>query len=82
MYREIYGKELTHSHEGGEVPQSAQQAGDPGESIFQFKSRGKKPMSLFEGRQAEGVHSYRGSAFLFFVLFQLLELGPFCPFKC
>lgn len=68
MYREIYGKEPTHSYEGGEVPQSARQAGDPGESIFQFRSRGKKRNQCpcwKAGRQEE---------------FTLAEAPPFCSF--
>ena len=32
----------TASYEGWEVPQSTRQVGDPGELIFQFKSKGRK----------------------------------------
>ena len=76
MYKDIYDKEPTHSYEGREVPPSTLQATDPGEPVFQFKSKGwkKNPLSLLEGRQEEFFFFFflLGGGSAFFVLFRPL----------
>lgn len=83
MYKDIYDKEPTHSYEGREVPPSTLQATDPGEPLFQFKSKGwkKNPLSLLEGRQEEFFFFCLEEAqpFLFCSGLWLMRCGHFLP---